>query len=60
MTAMGYNTRTTETAAHNIVYKTLGFKWLFKHSATHQVRCNWTGKKPAIPNDFIPPNVMPH
>jgi len=27
------------TAAH----KTLGFKWLFEHSATHQVRCNWTG-----------------
>ena len=24
-------------------YKTLGFKWLFKHSATHQVLCNWTG-----------------
>lgn len=24
--------------------KILGFKWLFKHSTTHQVRCNWTGK----------------
>lgn len=30
--------------AHNTRYKTLGFKWLFKYSATHQVRCNWTGK----------------
>ena len=28
----------------NTRYKTLGFRWLFKHSATHQVRCNWTGK----------------
>jgi len=38
-------------------YKTLGFKRLFKHSATHQVQCNWRGEKPAIPNDFIPPSV---
>ena len=24
-------------------YITLGFKWLCKRSAPHQVRCNWTG-----------------
>jgi len=35
---------------HNIVYKALGYKWLFEHSAPHQVRCNLTGKSPAIPN----------
>ena len=38
-------------------YNTLGFKWLCKLYATHQVWCNWTGKQPAIPNDFIPPTV---
>lgn len=31
------------TTAYNKRYKTLGFKWLFERSATHQVRCNWTG-----------------
>jgi len=32
--------------AHNKRYKTLGlgFKWLCKRTAPHQVRCNWTGK----------------
>ncbi len=45
---------------HNTRYKTLGFKWLFKLSATHYVRCNWTGKYPAIPNGFIPPTVVCH
>ena len=32
------------------MYKTLGFKCLFERSAPHQVRCNLTGKSPAIPN----------
>jgi hypothetical protein len=40
----------TKTPACNIVYKTLGSKWLFEHSAPHQVHCNLTGKSPAIPN----------
>ncbi len=31
-------------SAANTQYKTLGFKWSFKHSAPHQFRCNWTGK----------------
>lgn len=44
----------------NTRYKTLVFKYLCKQSASHQVRCNWTGKKPAIPNDFIPQNVGRH
>lgn len=30
---------------------------VFERSAPHQVRCNLTGKSPAIPNDFIPPTV---
>jgi len=42
---------------HNKRYKALGFRWLFERSAPHQVRCNLTGKSPAIPNDFIPPTV---
>ena len=45
---------------HNTRYKTLVYRRLFKLSATHQVRCNWIGKQPAIPNDFIPPSVMVH
>lgn len=45
---------------HNKRYKTLGIKWLFERSAPHQVRCNLTGKSPAIPNDFIPPTVTTH
>lgn len=43
---------------HNMRYKTLGFKWFCKHSAPHQVLCNWTGRWHAIPNDFIPPSVI--
>ena len=39
-------------------YKTLGFKWLFKHSTTHQVWCNWTEKYSAIPNVLYRQNVM--
>ncbi len=39
-------------------YKTLGFKWLFKHSTTHQVWCNWTGKYSAIPNVSYRQNVV--
>ena len=35
---------------YNTRYKTLGFKWLFERSTSHQVRCNSTGKSPAIPN----------
>lgn len=45
------------TTAYNKRYKTLGFRWLFKLSAPHHVRCNLTGKSSAIPNDFIPPTV---
>jgi hypothetical protein len=37
-------TKENKARAHNTRYKTLGFKWLIKHSATHQVRGNWTGK----------------
>ena len=37
-------------AAHNIMYKTLGFKWLFELSAPHQLLQRQTGKSPAIPN----------
>ena len=37
-------------AAHNIMYKTLGFKWLFELSAPHQLLQRQTGTKPAIPN----------
>ena len=33
----------------NIVYKTLGFNWLFERSAPHQVRCNLTGSHPQSP-----------
>ena len=32
------------TTTPNIRYKTLGFRWLFEHYATQQVRCNWTEK----------------
>ena len=28
----------------NIMYKTLGVKWLSERSAPHQVQCNWTRK----------------
>jgi len=45
-------------ASNNTRYKTLGFKWLFKRSATNQVRCIWIGKESAIPNDFIPPTII--
>ena len=38
------NDRKQKRPVGNTRYKTLGFKWLFKHSATHQVQCNWTGK----------------
>jgi hypothetical protein len=32
---------------------------LFKGCSPLQPLCNLTGLKPAIPNDFIPPNVLP-
>jgi hypothetical protein len=32
------------------MYKTLGFRWLFKHCAPHQRLQRQTGTKPAIPN----------
>jgi hypothetical protein len=50
MKTKGINFKQTEARPHNIVYKTLGFKWLFEHSTPHQVCCNLTGKCPAIPN----------
>lgn len=41
---------TDRTPADNKRYKTLGFRWLCKLSAPHQVRCNLIGMSPAIPN----------
>jgi hypothetical protein len=46
--------------AHNKRYKTLGFKWLFVHPATHNFLCRWTSTQPVHPNDFIPQSVGSH